>query len=144
MLSMQWLHVLLPPCLHPSPCRVAPMPRLAPRQEKSLRVYSRNASKQYASAVHEAFESWLRSRYGSQVSTSTPCKPPRPPPPADLQQRAAAAAGLAQEGGGGLPGGKRTRGLFAGGSSDDDTSPSNLMKTKQRRSVGDAAAAAGQ
>jgi hypothetical protein len=88
-------------------------------------VYSRNASPQHVRAAHEAFESWICSRFGSKVSTSTPCKPPLPPPPRPP----------AQQGGGGGgdrgDGGKRTRGLFTG--SDNEGSPSNLVKTKQQR-----------
>jgi hypothetical protein len=112
-------------CLTALPCLALACPALpTAAQEKSLRVYSRNASPQHVRAVHEAFESWIRSRFGSKVSTSTPCKPPLPPPPRPPAQQAGG-------GGGGGDGGKRTRGLFAG--SDDEGSPSNLVKTKQQR-----------
>ncbi|PRW20466.1 lysine--tRNA ligase isoform X2 isoform A [Chlorella sorokiniana] len=75
---------------------------VASYQEKHLRIYSRNSSPQHVRAVHEAFESWIKSQFGSKVSTSTPSKPPRPPPPAALGRAAAAAAA-----GFGMAGGKR-------------------------------------
>lgn len=41
---------------------------VASYQEKTLRVYSRNACPKHVKAVHEAFECWLRSRFGSKVT----------------------------------------------------------------------------
>ena len=106
-------------------------------QEKTLRVYSRNSDPVYVRAVHAAFESWVKGRFGSRVATSTPSKPPKPPaPPAVHHAAAAAAAGLGDGAAAAVAhpsGGKRTRGLFAGASSDDDISPSCLMKAKQPR-----------
>ncbi|EFN52480.1 hypothetical protein CHLNCDRAFT_26697, partial [Chlorella variabilis] len=104
---------------------------VAYHQEKSLRVYSRNSSPQHVRAVHEAFESWVHKRFGSKVSTSTPCKPPRPPAPAAAGVACAGAAAVLGGGGGG---GKRGRDAFLdGGGSDSDVSPSNLMKSKLPR-----------
>lgn len=113
-------------------------------QEKTLRVYSRNACPKHVQAVHEAFACWLKSRFGSKVTTSTPSKPPLPRGP---QALGAAASRLATG-----VGSKRVRGLDyaaggaggdgtysaghggAGGAAEDDsTSPSCLMRTKQAR-----------
>lgn len=94
-------------------------------------MYSRNSSPQHVRAVHEAFESWVHKRFGSKVSTSTPCKPPRPPAPAAAGVACAGAAAVLGGGGGG---GKRGRDAFLdGGGSDSDVSPSNLMKSKLPR-----------
>ena len=86
-------------------------------------MYSRNSSPAYVQAVHEAFQSWIGSRFGNQVVTSTPCKPPRPPPGQELAAVAVAAAT------------KRPRSsasLFPLGVSDDDASPGNIIKSKPR------------
>lgn len=112
-------------------------------QEKTLRVYSRNACPKHVKAVHEAFECWLRSRFGSKVTTSTPSKPPLPRVP---QVLGAAASRLAPG-----VGSKRARGLdyaagsaadggsdpahdgFGGAAEDDSASPTCLMRAKQAR-----------
>lgn len=46
-------------------------------EEKRLRVYSRNPDPTYVTAVHEAFENWVKFRFGNAVKTSTPAKPVR-------------------------------------------------------------------
>ena len=97
-------------------CAPPPPPPHAPRhpvpthvQEKSLRVYSRNSSPAYVRAVHEAFDSWVRARFGGTVrlgeragvqqwsvprrASPTPPRPltPRaPPPPGGLRRSAPA------------------------------------------------------
>jgi len=43
-------------------------------EEKRLRVYSRDPDPRYIAAVHEAFESWVKHRFGGAVTTSTPSK----------------------------------------------------------------------
>lgn len=43
-------------------------------EEKRLRVYSRDPDPRYIAAVHEAFESWVKHRFGGAVTTSTPAK----------------------------------------------------------------------
>ncbi|KAG7671643.1 putative Deoxynucleoside triphosphate triphosphohydrolase SAMHD1-like protein [Nannochloris sp. 'desiccata'] len=79
-------------------------------QEKRIRLYSRNADPKVITALHEAFESWLRYRFGGHVEASTPAKPLR-------QQQAA--EGLAT-----TRAMKRGRNLFAGngGGGGDDRS----------------------
>jgi HD superfamily phosphohydrolase len=46
-------------------------------QEKRIRLYSRNADPKVITALHEAFESWLKYRFGGHVEASTPAKPLR-------------------------------------------------------------------
>lgn len=43
-------------------------------EEKRVRIYSRVAEPRYIAAVHEAFENWVKSRFGGTVTTSTPAK----------------------------------------------------------------------
>lgn len=43
-------------------------------EEKRLRIYSRNSDMKYVNALHEAFEEWLKKRFGSKAVASTPAK----------------------------------------------------------------------
>jgi len=87
-------------------------------QEKRIRLYSRNADPKVITALHEAFESWLRFRFNGHVEASTPAKP--------LRQRQAAerlAATIAT---------KRNRNLFGGGGGEKGSNGGD-RSTKQAR-----------
>lgn len=43
-------------------------------EDRRLRVYSRKGDTEHVHAVHDAFRSWVRNRFGSAVETSTPAK----------------------------------------------------------------------
>jgi hypothetical protein len=44
-------------------------------EDTRVRVYCRRADPTHCAAVHEAFEGWVRRRFGGAVETSTPSKP---------------------------------------------------------------------
>ncbi|KAL4422624.1 hypothetical protein ABPG75_008821 [Micractinium tetrahymenae] len=117
---------------------------VASYQEKTLRVYSRNACSKHVQAVHEAFECWLKTRFGSKVTTSTPSKPPLPRAPQALGAGASRLApgvgskrarGLDYAAGGSDEGGSiaGADGLGGAAEQDDNASPSCLIRTKQAR-----------
>ena len=85
-------------------------------EDKRIRVYSRNADPKVITALHEAFEAWLKHRFGGHVEASTPAKP--------LRQQIAA-AGLAT-----TLAMKRGRQLFSGAADGGDG------RSKQARSSG--------
>ena len=108
-----------------------PLPIAASPQENTLRVYSRSSAPEVVSAIHQAFESWVKERFRGKVNTSTPAKPPRPLPPPAVQTAAVAAA----EDVAGLHKRRHELTVSSRGRGGDDTSPSNLIRTKQARQL---------